>query len=104
MIVIIEERVHQVIDEFYYYALTHHEALDYETVIKKINRLYDALESLSVYGQIYPKARLKEDWILHHYKEFIYEDFHFAFQIYEIEDGEKVVRVHDACHSLMYIG
>jgi truncated hemoglobin YjbI len=102
MIVIIEERVHQVIDEFYDYALAHHEALDYETILKKVNRLYAALESLAVKGLIYPKARLKEEWTKQGYKEFIYEDFHFAFQIYEIENQIKVVRVHDACHSLTY--
>ena len=34
--------------------------------------------------------------------EFICEDFHFAYQVYRLEDGEMIVRVHDAVHSLLY--
>lgn len=30
------------------------------------------------------------------------EDFHFAYQIYTLPDGQEIVRIHDACHSLIY--
>ena len=30
------------------------------------------------------------------------EDFHFAYQIYTLEDGTEIVRIHDAVHSLLY--
>lgn len=65
------------------------------------------MEGLGECARIYPFARLKEEWIEKKYREFICEDFHFAYQIYMYEDGTEVVRVHDACHSfpsLMYSG
>ena len=79
-----------------------HGALDELTIIKKIQRLYDALEALGDYAYIYPLARLKDDWIKKGYREYICEDFHFAYQIYMMDDGERIVRIHDAVHSLLY--
>ena len=35
-------------------------------------------------------------------KVFVDKDFHFAYRIYMLEDGERIVRVHDAVHSLLY--
>lgn len=102
MRVFIDKEVHDEIMSFYMAALSHHITLDEVTVLKKIDRLYDALESLGDFAEIYPYARLKADWILKGYHEFICEDFHFAYQIYQLEDGERIVRVHDAVHSLLY--
>lgn len=102
MKVYIDKRVHYQIESFYENALLLHEALDEITIKKKIDRLYDALESLGTYAQIYPLARYKEEWIKLGYKEFICEDFHFAYQIYTLEDGTEIVRIHDAVHSLLY--
>lgn len=36
-------------------------------------------------------------------KEFICEDFHFAYEIYKNEDGIMIVKIHDARHSFQYI-
>ena len=102
MKVYIEQQVHWCIEEFYENALLRHDALDEMTVMKKVRRLYESLESLGVYARIYPLARLKEEWINKEYREYICEDFHFAFQIYTLEDGTDVVRIHDAVHSLLY--
>ena len=102
MKVYIDNAVHEEARSFYQAALAHHITLDEETVLKKIDRLYDALESLGNYAGIYPCARLKPDWISKGYHEFICEDFHFAYQVYRLEDGEMIVRVHDAVHSLLY--
>lgn len=102
MKVYIDQQVHQRIDEFYDYALQNHDTLDEITVIKKVQRLYDALATLGKYAGIYSSSRLKKEWIEKEYREFICEDFHFAYQIYRLNDGENVVRVHDACHSLLY--
>lgn len=102
MKIFIDKRVHQVIDEFYEYALLKHDALDEVTILKKVQRLYDALDALKLYARIYPIARLKKEWIEKEYREYICEDFHFAYQIYSIEDGSEIVRIHDACHSFLY--
>lgn len=102
MRVYIDKTVHEEIMSFYRAALAHHVTLDEITVMKKIDRLYDALESLGDYAGIYPHARLKPDWISKGYQEFICEDFHFAYQVCQLEDGERIVRVHDAVHSLLY--
>ena len=63
MKVYIEQQVHWRIEDFYENALLRHEALDEVTVMKKVHRLYDALESLGTYARIYPLARFKEEWI-----------------------------------------
>ena len=44
MKVFIEQQVHWRIEDFYENALLRHEALDEVTVMKKVHRLYDALE------------------------------------------------------------
>lgn len=102
MKVYIEKTVHNQIEQFYEEALLKHEALDKRTVIKKIQRLYDSLEALGDYAYIYPLARLKADWIEMGYREYVCEDFHFAYQIYTLDDGERIIRVHAAVHSLLY--
>ena len=102
MKVYIEQRVHWRIEDFYINALRNHESLDEITVMKKVHRLYDALESLGTYARIYPLARLKEEWRQQNYREYICEDFHFAYQIYLLEDNTEIVRIHDAVHSLLY--
>lgn len=102
MKILISPLVHQAIDEFYDYALLNHETLDEITVIKKKDRLYDALESLRNHARIHPKARLKQDWIDNGYYECIVENFHFAYYVAETGVAEDVVVVVDACHSLLY--
>lgn len=102
MNIFIDKKVHKYIDAFYERALLSHNTLDEITILKKVQRLYDALEDLSVYAHIYPLAQLKKEWIEEKYREFICEDFHFAYQIYTHENGSEIVRVHDACHSLSY--
>ena len=102
MEVFIDKKVHEKLISFYQAALSHHVALDEATVINKINRLYDALDSLVDTAEIYSIARLKQDWISKGYREFICEDFHFAYQIYELDDGERIVRIHDVVHSMSY--
>lgn len=102
MKVYIDQQVHWRIEDFYENALLNHEALDEVTIIKKIARLYDSLESLGTYAHIYPMARFKEEWINKEYREYICEDFHFAYQIYLLDNGTEIVRIHDAVHSLLY--
>ena len=102
MRVFIDKNVHLQIESFYEAAMTHHISLDEATVIKKIDRLYDAMESLGTYAEIYPIARLNPEWISKGYQEFICEDFHFAYKIYTMDDGERIVWIHDAVHSLLY--
>lgn len=102
MDVFIDKLVHQQIIDFYEASMQIHITLDEVTVTRKMLRLYDSLESLGSYASIYPLARLKPDWQEKGYKEFVFEDFHFAFQIYQRIDGTQIVRVHDACHSFLY--
>ena len=102
MRVLISRRVHLAIEEFYDIALQLHPALDEETVMRKMERLYEAVESLSEYAHIYPRARYKSEWVRKGYKEFICEDFHFAYMISEDEYDEEQVLIEDACHSLLY--
>ena len=103
MIVRIDKNVHVQIAEFYAISMALHPTLDEVTVEKKKSRLFEAIRALEKYATIYPNARYKQAWIDAGYKEFIAEDFHFAYKIYKIEEtGELVAYVIDACHSLLY--
>lgn len=102
MRVLIAPAVHEVIADFYEIALQRHAALDEITAIKKMNRLYEAMESLGQYARIHPKARFKKEWIENGYYEFIFEDFHFAYYIAEDEFNNEILIIEDACHSLLY--
>ena len=103
MKIVVEERVHQAIESFYDAAiLKHWHTLSFDTVESKKNRLYDGLESLANYATIFPKARLKKEWIQKGWQEYICEDFHFAYEITVDVHGETVIVVHDAVHSFLY--
>lgn len=103
MKLVVSHKVHQAIDSFYDAAiLRHRHTLSYETVEQKKDRLYDGLESLSDYAAIFPKARLKQEWIDAGWHEFICEDFHFAYErTYDSHGGDLII-IHDAVHSLLY--
>lgn len=102
MRVIIDNEVHLAIEDFYRAAMVKHITLSFQTVEDKKNRLYDAIEDLRFNHRIYPKARLKQDWIDAGWQEFICEDFHFAYESGYDKNGEEVIYVHDAVHSLLY--
>ena len=102
MRVVIEDAVHQHIMDFYDAAMMHHSTLGYESVMRKIDRFYSSLNSLGEMPTLYAKSRLKEEWIRNGWREYICEDFHFAYEIcYDEVDGD-FVWVHDAVHSLLY--
>lgn len=104
MIVRVDKSVHLAIEDFYDIAIQLHPTLSEETVIAKKLRLYAAIRSLKDYAHIYPKARYKRAWIEAGYREFIAEDFHFAYKIMLLkETNEEVAYIVDACHSLLYI-
>ena len=103
MIVRIDNNVHAQIDDFYFASIMMHHTLSEEIVQAKKERLYNALRSLKDYAHIYPKARYKRAWRDAGYREFIAEDFHFAYEIFIIEEtGEEVAYIVDACHSYLY--
>lgn len=102
MRIIIDNEVHQSIENFYRAAMLNHITLSYQTVEDKKNRLYDAIEDLRYNHRIYSKARLKQDWIDAGWQEFICEDFHFAYESGYDQNGEEVVYVRDAVHSMLY--
>lgn len=102
MRVVVDNKVHLSIQDFYDAAMESHSTLSYETVYNKMNRLYSALESLGRFPVLYAKARLKDEWISAGWREFICEDFHFAYEICTDENGEDFVWVRDAVHGLLY--
>ena len=102
MDVIIDEQVHQTIMEFYEASKFLHATLDDITVSNKLRRIYDKVEKLGQYATAYNIARLNLDWKQKGYREYIIEDFHFAYRIYQDENGESFVYIHDVCHSYLY--
>jgi hypothetical protein len=102
MRVVVDKKVHLSIQDFYDAAMMRHISLSYETVVRKLERLYSSLDSLGRFPTLYAKARLKEDWIQAGWREYICEDFIFAYEICTSETGEDFVWVRDAVHSLLY--
>lgn len=103
MKIFIEPRVHQAIDNFYDVAILRHwHTLSYETVENKKQRLYDGIRSLNSYHSIFGLARLNKKWIKEGWQEFICEDFHIAYEVMYDKDGQLMIIVKDAVHSLLY--
>lgn len=103
MKIIIEPQVHQAIDNFYDAAILRHwHTLSYETVENKKRRLYAGIRSLNDYHSIFGPTRLKPEWIREGWQEFICEDFHIAYEVLYDKDGQKMIIVKDAIHSLVY--
>ena len=101
MRVLIDQQVQNKIESFYSISLALHPTLDIAVVRAKKKRLFNAIRNLAKYATIYPIARVKEDWIAAGYREMICEDFHFAFDLVDLETGETVVYIFDAEHSLL---
>ena len=102
MRVIIEKKAIECIDAFYLAAMQNHPLLSEETVMKKKQRLISSLNSLGEMPSLYAKSRLKEDWIRNGWREYLCEDFHFAYEICRDEVEGDFVWVHDAVHSMLY--
>lgn len=101
MRVVIDKRVHEQIEEFYSISMALHPMLDEQTVLLKKERLYAAIRELSKYANIFPLARVRRSWIDEGFREMVCEDFHFAFDIVDTDNGETIVYVFDAVHSLL---
>ena len=102
MKVLVDKKVVSQIDAFYIAAMSRHVTLSEGTVLAKKDRFMSALRSLPEYYHIYPKARLKKEWIASGWHEFICEDFHLAYEVCVDEDGKAFIWVRDAVHSLLY--
>lgn len=102
MRVIIEKKAIECIDIFYRAAMQNHPLLSEETVMKKKQRLIASLNSLGETPTLYAKSRLKKEWISNGWREYLCEDFHFAYEICRDEVEGDFVWVHDAEHSLLY--
>ena len=98
MKVIVGDNVVKAIDEFYIAAMSRHISLSEETVMAKKERLIASLESLKDYYFIYPKARWKDEW----WRDYLCEDFHFAYEVALDKKGQEVIFVRDAVHGLLY--
>jgi hypothetical protein len=101
MKVIISNTVREKVREFYIAAMRNHPSLSWETVTKKELRLFESLQMLETV-QGFRVARVDRRWIEHGWREYICEDFHFAYEICTDENGEDFVWVRDAVHSLLY--
>ena len=101
MRVYIDHHVFDVMWDFYEKSLAKYPTLDYPTVIKKMNRLEKAMLDFAKYAEAFHHEPYKKSWQDKGYLDFICEDFHFAYKVYHLANGEKILRFHDAVHSLL---
>ena len=102
MRVIVRDKVYEALDEFYAVSMKRHPTLDLQTVLNKENRLFEALQSLGENYFLCREPRYILDWRRKGYKDFMYENFHFAFHVAVLPTGEMVVAVEDVRHDLMF--
>ena len=103
MKIYIDNLVYKVLDDFYDASMRNHITLDYPTVLKKIDRLENALYDFAPYADIVNKVPYRKDWQKAGYREFYAEGFHFAYDIYCLPTGEQVLYYCDAVHDMMNI-
>ena len=101
MKIIVSPIVRIKINEFYKAAMRNHPSLSEETVLKKADRMFKGLQILSL-TQGFSEARLHQEWRDNDWRELVIEDFHFAFEVVDNVDGERIAVVRDAIHSLLY--
>ena len=101
MIVYIDDRVYDVLDEFYDASMRKHPSLDYQTVVAKIDRLEKALYDFADYAEMFNGEPYKREWREKGYKQYNVEDFNFAYRVYLMPDGEKLLYYHDAVHDFL---
>jgi len=101
--VVVKPAVYEAAHRFYVFAMVAHPTLDERVVLKKEQRMFEALQSLGSTYFIYPLARYIPEWKEAGYHDFICEDFHFAFRIaISKQTGEQIVSIEDARHSLLF--
>ena len=103
MIVYISDMVYKVLDEFYDASMKKYVTLDYNTVVAKIDRLEKAMYEFSSIAQKMHAKPYRKDWQIAGYREFYTEGFHFAYEIYTLPDGEKVLYYRDAVHDTLNV-
>lgn len=98
----IEDEVYQDLVDFYDYNLEKHPTLDEVTVLKKEQRLINALKHLGTYALTDHKITKHVPWKRKGYKDFYFDGFHFGYKIETLPSGERVVVVYEACHELLF--
>ena len=101
MTVVIDPQVYDVLDEFYEKSREAHVTLGLSECLAKIDRLEHSMLQFAEYAEVFHKEPYREDWRKAGYYEYITEDFHFAYRVYVLPNGEKVLRYHDAVHSFL---
>ena len=71
MRVIVDNKVHEALVDFYEVAKNRHVALGTRVIIRKMQRIYAGLEELGKYAHACPKARLRKDWVDKGYQEYV---------------------------------
>ena len=99
MKVYIDKLVYQVLDEFYDASMKNHITLDYPTVKAKIDRLENAMYNFADKAEKVHVEPYRRDWKEAGFSEFYTEGFHFAYKVYELPDGERVLYYKDAVHD-----
>ena len=101
MIVVIDKKVYDMLEAFYEQSRRLHCTLTEETCRAKIDRLEAAMYNFQRYAHVFCKEPVRKDWKAKGYYEMETEDFHFAYRVYGLPNGEEVLRYHDAVHSLL---
>lgn len=102
MKVVIEKHVEDVLWDFYDVAMRLHPSLDEVTVARKIERLFEEIQSLRLFPYQHSVATFNRSWIASGYRDLVVEDIHIAYEIAAFDTGELFVHVVDAEHSLLH--
>lgn len=98
----VDDDVFEDLKNFYEYNLKKHPTLDEVTVLKKEQRLIEALNHLGIYAQTDHRMVRHLPWIRKGYKDYYVDGFHFGYKIEALPSGERVVVVYEALHELLF--
>ena len=99
----IDNLVYKVLDEFYTASMKKYITLDYPTVMAKIDRLEASMYDFANKVESVHVVPYRRDWREAGYNELYVEGFHFAYKVYMLPDGEKVLYYHDAVHDTLNV-
>ena len=101
MTVYIDNKVYDVLEHFYDVSMRLHVTLDYPTVIAKMDRLEQSLYHFANFAEMFHRKPYRRDWQEAGYFDYYVEGFHFAYTVYQLQSGEKVLYYHDVVHDTL---
>jgi len=99
MRVFVEPIVSRYLYAFYTLSMISHPSLSEEYVVRRIEDLEHQVLRLGEYADILQTEPYKDEWKRKGYREYLYQDFHFAYKVEQTTKGERFAHVYEVVNS-----